>query len=192
MIVRISSFVSTRSACPKCTLGTSRITHAGPGHGHGQELRQAIGCHLSKVMTELPAHAHPNGSHPSDLLDTSLTLAPLDQAARAALDVLYKHDAHPRIQEQRATIARLREDLDEHHQIILKKNQTISILKEHIALYEACEGLTVADVHRAAAPGDEPLIAHLIRVKALRMEAREEAEEEVGRLHPPGFGAPQP
>lgn len=111
---------------------------------------------------------------PPDELDESLTLLPLSHAARAALDVLCKHDAPARIQEQRATIAGLHRDLLEYEQIILKKNETIAILKETIALYEACYGLTVADAWRSGDPGDEPLLAHIVRLqKQLRTRGQE-------------------
>ena len=40
-----------------------------------------------------------------------LRVDPMSEVARAALDVVCKHDADPRVEEQRATIARLRQEL---------------------------------------------------------------------------------
>jgi hypothetical protein len=40
-----------------------------------------------------------------------LRVAPISNAARAALDVVCKHDADPRVEEQRATIVRLQQEL---------------------------------------------------------------------------------
>ena len=42
-----------------------------------------------------------------------LRVAPMCELARAALDVVCKHDADPRVEEQRATIARLQRELQE-------------------------------------------------------------------------------
>ena len=58
-----------------------------------------------------------------------LRVAPMCELARAALDVVCKHDADPRVEEQRATIARLQRELQEKNDRIFELNLEVESLR---------------------------------------------------------------
>ena len=68
---------------------------------------------------------------------------PLSDEARTALDVLYKHVADERIEEQQATIARLKEELAQKDEILKQELAKKDVM---IARIKRGHGLSIRDV----------------------------------------------